>query len=79
MRQLKKTFYIIIAILLVALGVTGIILPFLHGTMFLMIGLILLSFEIPYIEYHLERLVQKNDRINILHKKLHNWTRKIFK
>ncbi len=79
MRHLKRTFYIIIAIFLVLLGITGIILPFLHGTMFLMIGLILLSFEIPYIEYHLERLVQKNNRINILHKKLHKWTREIFK
>ena len=75
---IKRTTYIALAIILIAVGILGIILPVLNGTIFLLLGFILLSFESPFIHSHLQRIAAKNDTVNSLYKKLDNWMRKIF-
>jgi uncharacterized membrane protein YbaN (DUF454 family) len=46
--------------ILFLLGITGVILPILNGTFFLMIALVLLSFESPYVKKKLHVLTNKN-------------------
>lgn len=79
MKSVKRTFYILIAVLFIIVGICGLVLPILNGIIFLLLGFILLSFESPYIHHHLERIASKNDVINRWYKKLDHWMRAVFK
>jgi uncharacterized membrane protein YbaN (DUF454 family) len=79
MRHLKRTVHIFIASVLIVVGVCGLVLPILNGTIFLLLGFILISFESPYVEKKLEKLTHKSKFTKELHDKLHTWMRKIFK
>lgn len=52
--------------LFLTVGVAGVILPILNGTFFLILGLILISFESPYVEKKLHHLTSKS-------KMIHGW------
>lgn len=79
MKSIKRTFYILLSLLLIIIGIFGLVLPILNGILFLLLGFILLSFESPYIHHHLQRLAAKNVIINTWYIKLDNWMRKIFR
>ncbi len=59
-------------------GVAGVILPILNGTFFLVLGLILISFESKYVEQKLHALTSKNKVIHSWHLKLEGFLRKYF-
>lgn len=74
----RKVMHITLGVFLIPLGVLGLVLPILNGTVLLIVGLILLSFEIPYIEKNLLALTNKTDLTKNLHLKLDTFLRKIF-
>lgn len=93
MRSLIATFFIVLGIaelllprivnwvlgsFLVTLGVAGVILPILNGTFFLILGLILISFESKYVEEKLHAVTKKNATIHKWHLYLENVLRKYF-
>ncbi len=63
----------------VTLGVAGIVLPIINGTFFLIIGLILISFESRYVETKLHNLTNKSKLLHKWHIYLEKYLRKIFK
>lgn len=79
MHRLKKSFHIILAFVLIFIGLAGMILPILDGLTFFLLGLILLSFESPYVEAHLSKLAHKNTILGEWYEKLNTWMRKVFK
>lgn len=62
----------------ITLGIAGAILPVVNGTFFLVIGLILISFESKYVETRLHHLTKKSALIHKWHLYLENWLRKYF-
>lgn len=63
----------------ITLGIAGIILPIINGTFFLIIGLILISFESRYVETKLHRLTSKSKLLHTWHLNLEKYLRKIFR
>jgi uncharacterized membrane protein YbaN (DUF454 family) len=83
-RHIKRLFWLVVALLLVCVGLIGIFLPFLHGVLFLCIGLFILSVLSPSfrIRLHLARdrfFPRFKDRIAAfeekLEKKIGHWFR----
>jgi uncharacterized membrane protein YbaN (DUF454 family) len=74
-----RTLQILLGILLVVIGIAGLILPMLNGIVFLLLGLIILSFEHPQVEYALNKYAHKNKKVGEWYEKLDIWLRKIFK
>ena len=79
MAHAKKVFHVVLGIFLLMIGVAGLVLPILNGTVFLLLGFILLSFEIPYVEERLESITQKNNTLHHFYKKLQKWMKKLFR
>lgn len=75
----QKILHITLGVFLILVGIIGLVLPFINGTVLLIVGFILISFESPYIEKHLSRLTQKNKLTHSLHLKLEIFLRKIFR
>lgn len=75
----RKIMHLVLGGFLVLLGVAGIILPVLNGTIFLIVGLIIISFENPYVEEKLFTLTQKNKMVHHLYIKLEKVVRKFFR
>lgn len=65
---MKKQFYTILLQILGALflvvGVIGIFVPILQGVLFIIIGLVILSFTSPSFEIWLENVLSKNKAIH---------------
>ncbi len=78
MQKIKKLIHIFLGIALVLLGVVGLVLPILNGIIFLLLGFILLSFESPYIEFHLSKLAHKNITIGSWYEKLLIFMKRLF-
>jgi uncharacterized membrane protein YbaN (DUF454 family) len=76
MRELKKAVHIVLGLTLILIGLAGLVLPILNGTILLLIGLILLSFENVYVESHLQRIARKNTLLEKWYNKLSVWMRK---
>lgn len=75
----RTVFHILIGALFVIFGVLGLLLPIINGTVLLIIGLIIISFENPYVEKKLFSVTQKNKLIHSLYLKLEKVIRKIFR
>jgi len=58
-KKLRSTFNYFIIVILFVLGVIGIILPIVPGVIFFAIGVVILSFELPYIENMLDKYIDK--------------------
>ena len=71
--------HLVLGGILVLVGIAGLILPILNGTVFLIVGLIIISFESPTVEEKLFKLTQKNKTIHHLYLKLEKNLRKFFK
>ena len=93
LRSFVATFFIIIGIaellipriitwvlgsLFITVGIAGVVLPILNGTFFLILGLVLISFESKYVEKKLHRITSKNKVIHEWHLLLEKWLRKYF-
>lgn len=78
MHRLKKIIHLILAFILISLGLAGLILPILNGTILLLLGFILLSFESTYVEQHLSRIAHKNTQLGEWYEKLSAWMKKTF-
>lgn len=79
MHTLKKVIHIVLGLVLVIIGVAGLILPLIHGILFLLVGLILLSFESPYVEQTLSRLAKKNKKLDDWYIRASRYVQKVFK
>ncbi len=75
----RTVFHISIGVLFVIFGILGLILPIINGTVLLIIGLIIISFENPYVEKKLFTITQRNKIIHSLYLKLEKIIRKIFR
>lgn len=69
----------LLGFVLVVIGLIGMILPVIHGTIFFLIGIIIISFESTYIERKLLQAVHKNEKLTQWHKKLDSFLRKFFR
>ncbi len=75
----RKFLHIILGIFIVILGVAGLVLPIINGTVLLIVGFILLSFESLFVEKHLNNLTKRNSFIHGIHLKLDVFLRKLFR
>jgi uncharacterized protein len=60
MQKIKSAIHLLLGLFLILLGIAGLILPILNGMIFLLLGLILISFESKYVEYHLSKLAHRS-------------------
>lgn len=77
-RQIKGTLHITLAIVLLIVGVAGLVLPILNGTFFIVVGLILLSFEHKKTEQFLERYASKHKSVEKVYIKMNSALRSFF-
>ena len=75
----RKVMHIILGFTIVLIGIAGLVLPILNGVLFLIIGLIILSFESEKLEHKLFSLTKKNTTIHSWHLKLEKILRKLFR
>ena len=78
MNRIKKAFHVTLGLILIVIGLAGLILPILDGLIPLLLGFILLSFEIPSVERHLARIAYKTKFTGDWYEKLERWMRKVF-
>ena len=76
---LKKILHLLLGIILVAIGLLGMVLPVIHGTIPLIVGLILLSFESTWLEKKLLHFSSKNKHTKHWHEKLELILKKFFR
>ena len=79
LQTFRKMFHLALGLILILIGILGLILPVLNGTVFLVLGFILLSFEIPYIEKKLFLITNKYPWSHSLYTKLDKFLRKLFR
>jgi uncharacterized membrane protein YbaN (DUF454 family) len=77
--SITRTLQILLGILLIVIGIVGLILPVLNGIVFLLLGLIIISFEHPYVEHALNKYAHKNKKVGEWYEKLDMWLRKVFR
>ncbi len=75
----RKVMHIILGFTIVLIGIAGLVLPILNGVLFLIIGLIILSFESEKLEHKLLAITKKNNTIHSWHLKLEKILRKLFR
>lgn len=75
---IRKILHITVGIFLLCVGLLGLVLPILNGLLFLVCGLIVLSFESRYVEKKLFEMTQKNKFAHHWHLKLEKWLRRFF-
>ncbi len=77
MRKLKELGLLIAGWTFVFVGILGLILPFLQGILFILIGLVILSSRSKTIQRLLRYLEQhypkQYDRVQVLHERLRRW------
>ena len=70
---------LLLAGLFLLLGIAGAILPIVNGTIFIIIALILISFESKYVEKKLHFFTKKNALIHKWHLYLEKFMKKLFR
>lgn len=75
----RKAMHIILGFTIILIGIAGLVLPILNGTLFLIIGFIILSFESEKLEHKLLSLTKRNATIHSWHLKLEKILRKLFR
>jgi uncharacterized membrane protein YbaN (DUF454 family) len=65
----KKIARFTIALILFIIGLLGLILPVVNGTLFIMASLLILSLEIPALEKFLDRQGRRNSTVNHYYEK----------
>lgn len=75
----KRTINYVLVIIFFILGVTGIVLPVIPGLIFFVLGTVILSYEIPFIERELEKRINKETKFGTTFFKYKNKFEKYFK
>jgi len=75
----RKALHIVLGCTIILIGIIGVVLPIVNGTLFLIVGLIILSFESDRLEKKLLSLTKRNNTLHSWHIKLEKILRKIFK
>jgi uncharacterized protein YqgC (DUF456 family) len=75
----RKIMHLTIGILVVLIGIAGLVLPIINGTLLLIVGFIIISFESPYVEKKLFILTQKNKFIHSMYLRLEKILRNFFR
>ncbi|RJR37278.1 MAG: hypothetical protein C4567_12965 [Deltaproteobacteria bacterium] len=60
---------------MIALGIPGLVLPFLQGVLFIALGALILSVDIPVFEHLVQRLEERVPRIKKPLERLRNFLR----
>ena len=74
MNQFKKTALVIIGWIFIGLGILGLFLPILQGTLFIMIGLAILSSRSESVRRFLKHIEERYPRH---HERMEHWREKI--
>lgn len=77
-RTTRKILYLSLGSLLIMIGVAGLVLPIINGTVLLIVGFIILSFESVYVERNLHAVTKKNHKVHQLHLFLEKKIRSLF-
>jgi len=75
-RKIKKVFILTFGIIFILLGLLGLVLPFLQGIFFLIIGLMILSLYFPKIRLLIQKHAQKSPHFFSLINKAEKWIAK---
>lgn len=78
MQNVKKFLLIVLGLSLMLIGLLGLVLPILNGTLLLLVGIILLSFESTRVEKAVLSFVERSEFLKKWHKKLDQLLRKLF-
>lgn len=62
-KQIKKISLIAVGILLIIFGIIAMPLPVLPGFIFILVGILIVSFEYPTLALWLEKMSKKNEKI----------------
>ncbi len=76
---LYRVLKLLLAFCLLLLGIAGAVLPILNGTIFIILALIIISFESTYVKHKLHFFTKKNAMLHKLHLYLENFLKKIFR
>lgn len=79
LKNIRRLVHILIGSLIVFIGILGLFLPILNGTILLIIGFIIISFEVPVVEKKLFQLTKKNATVHVWHMSLEKTLRKLFR
>ncbi len=77
-RQIKRIIIIVLALTFLAFGVIGLFLPILQGVLFIIVGLILLSFSHSSVDEKLLKYINKYPKLAGRYSKLRQKLRKYF-
>ncbi len=74
--QLRLLLRVTIAFLLVLLGLLGLVLPLINGTVFILIALLVLAIDIPWLDKKLDTYSSRHPKLERWHKKFRDVVRK---
>jgi uncharacterized membrane protein YbaN (DUF454 family) len=72
-RKVKKVLILIVGIIFIILGLFGLVLPFLQGILFLIIGFILVSFYFPKVRLLMKKHVERHPHLSPTINKIEAW------
>ncbi|MFH1201153.1 MAG: hypothetical protein V1484_02410 [bacterium] len=76
-KEAKKVLILTAGIIFIILGFLGLVLPFLQGILFLVIGLTLIIFYFPEIRPHIHKHTKKYPSLHAKIEKIEEWLKKI--
>ncbi|OGI65623.1 hypothetical protein A3H53_00130 [Candidatus Nomurabacteria bacterium RIFCSPLOWO2_02_FULL_40_10] len=75
-KQAKKVIILTIGVIFIIFGLIGLVLPFLQGIIFLIIGFLLISLYFPKVRAHIRRHAQKSASVLSFFDKTERWLAK---
>ncbi|OGI95169.1 hypothetical protein A2917_00755 [Candidatus Nomurabacteria bacterium RIFCSPLOWO2_01_FULL_42_17] len=72
-KKIKKILVLIVGIIFILLGLVGLVLPFLQGILFLVIGFILVSLCVPKVRLLIKKHTEKRPHLSPLINKIEAW------
>lgn len=75
-KQAKKILILTMGFVFIILGLVGLVLPFLQGILFLIIGFLILSLYFPSIRHHIQKHAQKSPHALSIVNKAEKWIAK---
>lgn len=77
LRKTKRIGVLTLGIIFLLLGLSGLVLPFLQGFLFLAIGLLLISTYSPSVKIWLEKHTKQHPKLHAMIEKAERWITKI--
>jgi uncharacterized membrane protein YbaN (DUF454 family) len=75
-KKVKKILIFIVGLTFVLLGLLGLVLPFLQGILFLIIGIFLISLSLPKFQQWIKKRAEKSPSTLGIIEKVENWVAK---